>query len=155
MVPNMGLPACAPCFGGLTALWLGGYSLPAFPPGILIMPRLEVFGLYNKCCFERLPEWLSGLTALKEVTLGRHAADSMQIGGVMDAQALGSLACFAVWSVQGLATANVNAYRCPVALRLRPACNQWIYLICMLLSVLEVCDRSACIVDTGGWQRPV
>ena len=45
-------------------------------------------------CFEQLPEGVSALTALEELRLGRHAAGELEIGGSLDARALGSLAGF-------------------------------------------------------------
>lgn len=72
---------------------LSGVNLSAFPAGILAMSRLVRLNLAY-CCFKQLPEAVSVLTALTALDLGRHSADGMQIGGVLDAQALGSVAGF-------------------------------------------------------------
>jgi hypothetical protein len=83
----------APCFASLTHLKLAWSRLQAFPTGALAATRLMHLDLRD-CCFEQLPVGVSVLTGLEELCLGRHAAGEMEIGGCLDAQALGSLAGF-------------------------------------------------------------
>ena len=83
----------APCFASLTHLNLAGQNLQAFPPGILAAVRLAHLDL-GHCCFEQLPEGVSVLTGLQELHLGRQSFGEMEIGGCLDARALGSLSTF-------------------------------------------------------------
>ncbi len=94
-LPDAGLPLSgAPCFASLSCLSLTGHDLLVFPPGILTARRLTHLNL-SLSCFEQLPEGVSALTALEELHLGRHAAGGgMEVGGTLDARALGSLAGF-------------------------------------------------------------
>jgi len=85
-------PSGAPCFASLTHLTLAWRSLRAFPPCILTATRLKDLDL-SRCCFGQLPESVSVLTGLEELCLGRHSAGAVALGR-LDAQALGSLACF-------------------------------------------------------------
>ncbi len=61
-------------------------------------------------CFEQLPEGVSALTALEELRLGRHAAGELEIGGSLDARALGSLAGFP--KLRRLSFANCSVLFC-------------------------------------------
>ena len=89
-----GLPTIgAPCFASLSSLSLAGQNLLVFPPGILAATRLTSLDL-SQCCFEQLPVGVSALIALTELRLGRHAAVDLEVGGRLDARALGSLAGF-------------------------------------------------------------
>ncbi len=98
-VPRGELPAAgppvggAPCFASLTHLTLAGHHFEVFPPGVLAAVRLAHLDL-SLCCFEQLPEGVSALSALTELRLGRHAAGEWEVGGRLDARALGSLARF-------------------------------------------------------------
>jgi hypothetical protein len=106
-LPVAGLPSCgAPCFASLSRLSLTGHNLPVFPPVILTASRLTHLDL-SPSCFEQLPEGVSALTALEELRLGRHAADRREIGGTLDARALGSLAGFPNLRSLGFATCSV------------------------------------------------
>jgi len=93
-LPAVGLPvADAYCFASLTHLTLAGQNFAVFPPGVLAAARLAHLDL-SLCCFEQLPEGVSALSALTELRLGRHAAREWEVGGRLDARALGSLASF-------------------------------------------------------------
>jgi len=87
------LPASAPCFPFLLTVALPGCKLRDWPACVLAMTRLTLLDLSGSC-FEQLPEGLSVLTALEALRLGRHPMGYMQIGGALDARALGSLAGF-------------------------------------------------------------
>ncbi len=92
-LPAAGMPpGGAPCCASLTHLTLAWRSLRAFPPCILTATRLKHLDL-SRCCFGQLPESVSVLTGLEELCLGRHSTGAMALGR-LDAQALGSLACF-------------------------------------------------------------
>ncbi len=110
-LPVAGLPQSAPCFASMLGLSLGRHNLPAFPVGILCMPRLEHLDLSYSCSFEALPQGVSALTALTELRLGRHSADAMEVGGAFDARALGSLAGFPV--LRELCFTNCSVLTCP------------------------------------------
>ncbi len=87
-------PGGAPyCFASLTHLTLAGHSLRAFPPCILGATRLTHLDL-SRCCFEQLPEGVSALTGLEDLHLGWPAPAEDEVGGSVDARALGSLAAF-------------------------------------------------------------
>jgi hypothetical protein len=93
-LPFWGLPACASaCAASLTGLSLMGHNMPTWPAGVLAATRLTQLDL-SANSFEQLPEGVSVLTALQELSLGRRTADDMEIGGALDARALGSLAGF-------------------------------------------------------------
>ena len=93
-LPLAGLPSSgAPCCASLRRLCLTGHNLPVFPASILTATRLTHLDL-SPGCFEQLPEGVSVLTALEDLRLGRRAAGEMEIGGTLDARALGSLARF-------------------------------------------------------------
>jgi len=83
--------ASLPCFPFLDSLSLSS-DLPTWPACVLAMTRLVNLDLTGSC-FERLPEGVSALTALTYLCLGRHYAPG-EIGGSLDARALGNLACF-------------------------------------------------------------
>jgi len=61
-------------------------------------------------CFEQLPEGVSALTALEELRLGRHATGDLEIGGSLDARALGSLDGFP--KLRKLSFANCSVLFC-------------------------------------------
>jgi len=106
-LPVFCLPAGgAPCSASLSRLSLPGHNLPVFPPGICAMTRLMHLDL-SPSCFEQLPGGVSALTALEELRLGRHAAGCQEIGGTLDARALGSLAGFPALRVLSFATCSV------------------------------------------------
>ena len=92
-LPVAGLPQSAPCIASMLGLSLVGHNLPAFPVGILSMARLAHLDLTYSCSWQ-LPEGVSALTALTELRLGRQAAGECEVGGALDARALGSLAGF-------------------------------------------------------------
>ena len=100
----------APCFASLTDLMLAGSRLQAFPTGALAATRLSHLDLMG-CCFEQLPEVVSELIGLEELCLGRHAAVGSQIGGTLDARALGSLAGFP--SLRHLQVGSSELLLCP------------------------------------------
>jgi len=109
--PGAGLPSSgAPCFASLSSLSLVGQNLLLFPPGILAATRLTYLDLSHSC-FEQLPERVSALTALEELRLGRSSAAELEIGGALDARALGSLAGFA--NLRGLCFAGCSVLLCP------------------------------------------
>ncbi len=87
-----GLPASAPCCGSMRSLLLSGHGLSAFPACVLALKRLALLDLCDNC-FEQLPEDVSVLTALMTLRLG-HSAGWGQIGGALDARALGGLGGF-------------------------------------------------------------
>jgi len=106
-LPVAGVPAGgAPCFASLTHLTLSGHNLAVFPPGILAAVRLAHLDL-SLCCFEQLPVGVSALTALTELRLGRHAAGGLEVGGRLDARALGSLACLPKLRILSFANCSV------------------------------------------------
>jgi len=115
-VPRDVLPfACVPaggahCFASLTYLVLAGSTLPVFPPGVLAATRLTHLEL-SHCCFAQLPQGVSVLTGLKELRLERHSAVAMEVGGALDARALGSLARFPHLSC--LIFGNCSVLICP------------------------------------------
>ena len=110
-LPVAGLPSSgAPCCASLRRLSLTGHNMPAFPPGILTASRLTHLNL-SPGCFEQLPEGVSALTALEELRLGRHAAGEMEIGGTLDARALGGLAGFP--NLRSLTFDNCSVLLCP------------------------------------------
>ena len=87
-------PGGAPCcFASLTHLTLAGHSLRAFPPCILGATRLTHLDL-SRNCFEQLPEGVSALTGLEDLHIGWPSTAEDEIGGSVDARALGSLAAF-------------------------------------------------------------
>jgi hypothetical protein len=90
-LPAAGLPASALCFPVMTSLTLRNHNLVVFPPGVLAMTQLVHLDLAN-CCFEHLPEGVCMLTALESLKLGRYTLESEEVGGALDARALGSLA---------------------------------------------------------------
>jgi hypothetical protein len=93
-LPVWRLPACASaCAASLTDLTLSGHNMPIWPACVLAATRLTELDL-SRNCFEQLPEGVSMLTALQKLSLGRHTADDFEIGGALDARALGSLAGF-------------------------------------------------------------
>jgi len=94
-LPLAGLHAGgAPCFASLAHLNLMGHNLATFPPAILTATRMTHLDL-SYCCFEHLPEGVTVLTALTELQSGRHfVRGEGEIGGALDARALGSLAGF-------------------------------------------------------------
>jgi len=91
LAPVASLPASAPCFPSLESLTLSS-NLPNWPACVFAMTRLADLDLTGSC-FERMPESVSALTALTYLCLGRHYAPG-EIGGSLDARALGNLACF-------------------------------------------------------------
>jgi len=109
-LPVAGLPATG--LASLTSLCLTGHDLRAFPPGVLAAVRLTHLDL-SHCCFEQLPEGVSALTALKQLRLGRHPPGKLEIGGAIDARALGSLAGFPALS--SLSFANCSVLLCPTS----------------------------------------
>ena len=87
-------PGGAPCcFASLTHLTLMGHNLRAFPPCILAAMRLKHLCLTD-CCFGQLPEGVSALTGLEALHLGWPSPVIKEVGGSIDARALGSLAGF-------------------------------------------------------------
>jgi len=91
--PAVGLPASAPCFASLTDLCLQRHALLSFPACITAMTSLVSLDLSDNC-FEQLPDAVSVLTALEALYLGRISVGLTEIGGTLDARALGSLARF-------------------------------------------------------------
>jgi len=91
LAPVASPPVSAPCFAFLDSLSLSS-DLPTWPACVLAMTRLVNLALTGSH-FERLPEGVSALTALTYLCLGRHYAPG-EIGGSLDARALGNLACF-------------------------------------------------------------
>jgi hypothetical protein len=89
-MPQGGAPCC---FASLTHLTLAGHNLRAFPPCILAATRLQYLNLSN-CCFGQLPEGVSALTGLEALHLGWPSLVEMEVGGSINARALGSLAGF-------------------------------------------------------------
>jgi len=108
-LPVAGLPLSAPCFASMHGLSLSGHNLPAFPLGILSMACLVYLNLSHSC-FEQLPEGVSVLTALEELRLGRHSAGAVQVGGALDARALGGLA--GLPNLRELGFANCSVLLC-------------------------------------------
>jgi hypothetical protein len=93
-IPVLSLPACASaCAASLTQLSLTGHNMPTWPACVLAATRLAHLDL-TRNCFAQLPEGVSVLTALQTLYLGRLSAGELEIGGALDACALGSLACF-------------------------------------------------------------
>ena len=93
-VPVWSLPACASaCVASLTDLTLVGHNMFTWPACVLAATRLAHLDL-TRNCFEQLPEGVSVLTALQTLSLGRLSASELEIGGALDARALGSLARF-------------------------------------------------------------
>ncbi len=90
-LPVASLPASAPCFAFLNSLILSS-NLPTWPACVLAMTHLLTLDLTGSC-FEQLPEGVSALTALTHLCLGRRSA-YWEVGGKLDARALGNLACF-------------------------------------------------------------
>jgi hypothetical protein len=90
--PAASLPASAPCFASLTDFNLAGLGLPDFPACVPAMTRLVCLDLRDNC-FQRLPDAVSVLIALELLYLGRLSGHG-EIGGALDARALGNLACF-------------------------------------------------------------
>ncbi len=80
--------------------------MPTWPAGVLAATRLTQLDL-SANSFEQLPEGVSVLTALQELSLGRRTADDMEIGGALDARALGSLTGFRKLRSLGLANCSV------------------------------------------------
>ncbi len=105
-LPVAGLPAHAPCFVCLTHLTLEGHNMPVFPPGIMAMSRLGYLSLSHSC-FERLPEGMSVLTDLEVLHLARGSSAATEVGGALDARALGSLTGFRKLRSLGLANCSV------------------------------------------------
>ncbi len=83
----------APCFASLTRLTLAARNLRAFPLCILAATRLQFLDLAD-CCFGQLPEGVSALTGLEQLHLGWPSLVEKEVGGSIDARALGSLAAF-------------------------------------------------------------
>jgi hypothetical protein len=83
----------APCFASLTRLTLAARNLQAFPLCILAATRLQYLELAD-CCFGQLPEGVSALTSLEELHHGWPSLVEKEVGGSIDARALGSLAAF-------------------------------------------------------------
>ncbi len=90
--PVSSLPAGAPCFAFLDRLTLS-YDLPTWPTCVLAMTHLTHLNLSGSC-FEQVPESLSALTALDTLCLGWDPPSLDEIGGALDACALGNLAGF-------------------------------------------------------------
>jgi len=90
--PAAGLPASAPCFASLTDFTLAGHALPDFPACVLAMTGLRCLNLRGNC-FEQLPSAVSVLSDLETLCLGR-LSENGEIGGTLDARALGNLAGF-------------------------------------------------------------
>jgi len=109
-LPVAGLPLRAPCFASMIGLTLAGHNLPAFPLGIFSMARLVYLDLSHSC-FEQLPEGVSVLTGLQDLHLGRHAAGELEVGGRLDARALGSLA--GLPNLRELGFNNCSVLLCP------------------------------------------
>ncbi len=86
-------PNGAPCFASLMHLTLGAHNLRAFPPCILAATRLKHLDL-SRCCFGQLPGGVSALTGLEHLRLGWPSLLENEVGGSIDARALGSLASF-------------------------------------------------------------
>ncbi len=91
--PYAGLPASAPCFASLTKICLTEYQLRCWPACVLAMTGLTCLDLRGTC-FEEVPEGVSVLTCLTELSLGRHSPGPGEVGGALDARALGNLAGF-------------------------------------------------------------
>ena len=109
-LPGLGLPASAPCFPFLLTLALPGRRLRDWPACVLAMKCLTHLDLSGSC-FEQLPKGVSVLTALEALRLGRHPVGYMQIGGGLDARALGSLAGFP--NMQSLSFEHCSVLFCP------------------------------------------
>jgi len=93
-IPVWSLPACASaCVASWTDLTLVGHNMFTWPACVLAATRLAHLDL-TRNCFEQLPEGVSVLTALQTLSLGRISASELEIGGALDARALGSLARF-------------------------------------------------------------
>ena len=107
-LPIGGLPTGgAPCSASLTHLTLAYHNLRAFPQGILVMKRLKHLDLSHSC-FEQLPAGVSALTSLEKLHLGRHPTYDSDIGGTLDARALGSLAGFPDLRGLGFTSCRIN-----------------------------------------------
>ena len=87
------LPTSAPCFALLTDVTLNNHQLRDWPACVLGMTNLTHLDQRNNC-FEELPDAVSTLTALQMLYLGRRFTESDEIGGALDARALGNLAGF-------------------------------------------------------------
>ncbi len=62
-------------------------------------------------CFEQLPEGMTALTALETLCLGRHSASPDEVGGALDARALGNLAGFP--ALRSLSFVTCSVQFCP------------------------------------------
>ena len=91
--PTAGPPASAPCFASLTSVTLVGHQLRYWPACVQSMRRLTDLDMRDNS-FEELPEAVSVLTALETLCLGRHCSSPVEVGGTLDARALGNLAGF-------------------------------------------------------------
>jgi hypothetical protein len=104
---NLRLPrAGARCFASLTHLTLEARSLRAFPQCILAATRLKHLDL-SCCCFKQVPKGVSVLTGLEELQLGWPCIGPKEVGGSIDARALGSLAGFPHLRRLGFASCSV------------------------------------------------
>ena len=109
--PALYLPARGPCFASVADLILDEHRLPAFPACVLAATGLTHLDLRGNC-FEHLPDAVSALTALKTLYLGRHSPGvDDEIGGALDARALGTLAGFP--SLRSLAFGYCSVLLCP------------------------------------------
>ena len=108
--PYVGVPASAPCFASLTKICLTGYKLQCWPSCVLAMTSLTCLDLRHNC-FEQLPDAMSVLTCLKELSLGRHSTGPGEVGGALDARALGNLAGFP--ALRSLEFCHCSVQFCP------------------------------------------
>jgi len=103
----------------------------------------------SRCCFKRVPKGVSALTGLEELQLGWPCIGPMEVGGSIDARALGSLASFPLLRRLGFASCSVvfrsgfqAAAARPRLERLKlwtaypeagPSCAAFLGLVCALL----------------------
>ena len=106
-IPVWSLPACASaCVASLTDLTLMGHNMPTWPACVLAATHMTSLNLACNC-FEQLPEGVTVLTALQTLYLGRQCGGKQEIGGALDARALGSLDCFPALHELGFANCSV------------------------------------------------